>query len=173
MSIPWIFCSVSSSLWSTAGRKTPASAVWKQVLKRISCGVNLLPVRRCHSSLGRETNCLYSSSSRCTENKTFPYSLALPSNSLDPTGESSRLAALAARAPSRPWWGVAAARLSLYRSLWQVRTYLRRLALLAPLLPPHLSRCTFIFCWHVDIRAIRQHSLPFPSPFSPFFPLSL
>lgn len=55
----------------------------------------------------------------------------------------------------------------LYRSPWQVRTYLRWLALLPPLLPSHLSRCTFIFCWHADIRAIRQQAFPFCSLFFP------
>lgn len=82
------------------------------------------------------------------------------SNPADPPGEFPRSAALAEREPSRPWWGIAAARLSLCRSPWQVRTYLRWLAPLPPLLPSHLSRCTFIFCWHADIRAIRQQGFP-------------
>lgn len=115
------------------------------------------------SSLGRETKCLYGSGST----KPVFYSLALRSDPVDPLGEFPRSAALAEREASRRRWGIAAARLSLYCSPWQVRTYLRWLALLPPLLPSHLSRCTFIFCWHADIRAIRQRAFPFCSLFSP------
>lgn len=84
-----------------------------------------------------------------------------------PPGEFAGSAALAEREPSRPRWGIAAARLSLYRSPWQVRTYLRWLALLPPLLPSHLSCCTFIFCWHAGIRAIRQLAFPLCPPPQP------
>lgn len=122
---------------------------------------------RC-GSLGRETKCLYGSGSRCTDcTKPFFCSLALRSDPVDPPGEFPRLVALAEREASRRRWGIAAARLSLYRSPWQVRTYLRWLALLPPLLPSHLSRCTFIFCWHADIRANKAASISFLFSFFP------